>query len=462
MNIRGKWLKTSVLAVFCVLLGFGIGNRKVFAETTPLLRVNVEMKVEWDITQKDTRYEGMLNVNAYGIMERTYGKGKQREGPAADAVAMFLPQSMTMRYSYDEKEFYLGAIHPGDCKPRLRKKVMGNFSSEELKGGSLEINRMSSMTDTLVKNISPQGAEFASQMLEMYQKKPDSLTLTIKGPAEARKWKKLKGFRLKKEKKGVCKAESYEKTVPLFAIGLDLRLPVSGNVQGSYDWYTEGKGVPTYFDVSLSDIGGMMQEKPAKGGSGVNYTVSWNIGEDVTWEDPENDCEKLRSQIKWIEKVIETYEDKTLRDWARIFHGDGGINEYQKEVEREVSEAFPDEKGKPAEIHSEFQTNPNCTTNECGAGENAPVIGGIIDGESFAIMGFDSKGNLIWKDEGLINFFRGQNNAFDGIMEHEKQHVADLTSMGYPKSIDEWAEFELRGFRKELAERQRKYERDCK
>jgi hypothetical protein len=195
----------------------------------------------------------------------------------------------------------------------------------------------------------------------------------------------------------------------------------------------------------------------------VTYTVSWNIGENVKGP-VDDDCEKLRDKLRWIEKVIETYEDEALREWFRLNFGDGlkGMEEYQKQVEREVSEAFPDTKGNPAAIHSEFQTAPNCTTNECGAGENAPVIGGIIDGESFNIMAFDSEGNLVSQDEALMNYFRGKTDGFDGIMDHEKQHVADLTSMGYPKSIDEWAEFELRGFRKELAERKSKFERDCR
>ncbi|MDD3391692.1 MAG: hypothetical protein PHO98_10345 [Synergistaceae bacterium] len=466
MNIRGKWLKKSVLAALCILLGFGTGNRTVSAETTPPIGVHADMNVEWYITRKDTRYEGRLNVSAYCIMERTYGKGKQREGPAADAVAMYLPQTMCIRYTYDEKEFYIGTIHPGGCKSRLRKKVTGNFSSEEPQGGSLSINRMSSMTDALAKNISPKGKEFASQLLQMYQNTPDSLSLTIKGPAEARMSEKLEGFRLKQVKKGVCKAESYEKTVPLFAIGLHLDLPESGSVQGSHDWYTEGKSVPTYFSASFSNIGGMIKEKPATGGSGVNYTISWNIGEDVNqpWEDPDDDCEKISNKIKWVNKVLETYKDETLRDWARKFHGDGrkGMSEYQKEVEREVSEAFPDTKGNPAGIHSEFQTNPNCTTYDCGAGENAPVIGGIIDGESFPIMEFDSDGDLVSADDDLMNYFRGQNDGFDGIMDHEKQHVDDLTSMGYPKSIDEWAEFEIRGFKQELEHYKRQLmEKDC-
>jgi len=477
MNIRGKWLKKSVLAAFCILLGFGTGNRTVSAETTPPIGVHADMNVEWYITRKDTRYEGRLNVSAYGIMERTYGKGKQREGPAADAVAMYLPQTMCIRYTYDEKEFYIGTIHPGGCKSRLRKKVTGNFSSEEPQGGSLSINRMSSMTDALAKNISPKGKEFASQLLQFYQREPDSLSLSVKGPAKLRISNKLTGIRIRAGK--TCKVESYEKAVPLFAIGLHLKLPASGNVQGSHEWSTEGKGVPIYFDVSLSDAGGPMQEKPAKGGSGkvtygqsprseegaatVSYFVSWNIGENVK-KPVDDDCEKIRNQIKWLEKVIETYEDETLRDWARTFHGDGplGMKEYQKEVEREVSEAFTDTKGNPAGIHSEFQTNPNCTTDDCGAGENAPVIGGIIDGESFPIMEFDSDGDLVSADDDLMNYFRGQNDGFDGIMDHEKQHVDDLTSMGYPKSIDEWAEFEIRGFKQELEHYKRQLmEKDC-
>ncbi|WP_367340234.1 hypothetical protein [Aminivibrio sp.] len=477
MRIRGKWLKKSVLAALCVLLGLGTGNRTVSAETATPINVLVEMKVQWDITKKDMRYEGLLNVSAFGTMERTYGKGKQREGPAADAVAMFLPQSMAMRYSYVEKETYVGPLHPGRCTARLRKSVVGRFSSEETEGGSLAIHRMSSATEAIVKNISPKGKEFASQLLQFYQREPDSLSLSVKGPAKLRISNKLTGIRIRAGK--TCEVERYEKAVPLFAVGLRLTLPESGSVLGSHEWSTEGKGVPSYFDVSLSDTGGQMQEKPAAGGTGkvtfgqsprseegaatATYTVSWNIGENVKGP-VDDDCEKLRDKIRWIEKVIETYEDEALREWFRLNFGDGlkGMEEYQKQVEREVSEAFPDTKGNPAAIHSEFQTAPNCTTNECGAGENAPVIGGIIDGESFNIMAFDSEGNLVSQDEALMNYFRGKTDGFDGIMDHEKQHVADLTSMGYPKSIDEWAEFELRGFRKELAERKSKFERDCR
>lgn len=46
MRIRGKWLKKSVLAAVCVLLGFGTGNRTVSAETATPINVLVEMKVQ--------------------------------------------------------------------------------------------------------------------------------------------------------------------------------------------------------------------------------------------------------------------------------------------------------------------------------------------------------------------------------------------------------------------------------
>lgn len=169
MKISAKILKNAVLVIFCVLMSFTMLISRVSAETLTPLRVHAEMKVEWKITQKDMRYEGRLNVNAYGTMERTYEKGRTREGPAVNAVTMYLPQSMSILYSYNEKETFLGPIHPDRCKTRLRKKVFGRLSSEEPRGGTLSINRMSSVTDELVKNISPQGKEFASQLLQFYQ-----------------------------------------------------------------------------------------------------------------------------------------------------------------------------------------------------------------------------------------------------------------------------------------------------
>ena len=65
-------------------------------------------------------------------------------------------------------------------------------------------------------------------------------------------------------------------------------------------------------------------------------------------------------------------------------------------------------------------------------------------------MVFDSGGNLISQDEALMDYFRDQNDLFDGMMDHEKQHVEDITSKGYPDTIYKFADFEIRGFQKEL------------
>ena len=179
------------------------------------------------------------------------------------------------------------------------------------------------------------------------------------------------------------------------------------------------------------------------------------------WKNSDDDCEKIRNRIRWINKIIETYEDEGLRNLVKGTHGENATKEYQEQIEREVSEAFPGEDGKPAEISSDFQTDPHCK-GACGPGQNAPTIDGKIEGESFNIMVFDSGGNLIWQDEALMDYYRAQNDFFDGLMDHEKQHVEDFTSKGYPDTIDELSNFEIRGYRKELEDCKSKIvENDC-
>ncbi len=433
--------------------------------------VDAGLTVEWDITspKKDYRYEGKLIAEASGTMERTAGKGKSGRG--ADPVMMFLPGSMSIHYSYEEKEYFLGDILPGRCRERIRKSVSGRFSSEEPNGGSLAISRMSSMTDALVKDISPAGKKFAEQLLQVYAQQPDSFQLTIRGPAETRRKEKLRGLRIRGGK--TCSSEYYEKAVPLFEIGLHMKLPESGGIEGSRKWSGDGKQAPIKFFVSLSDIPGVEQVKPAEGGNGISYSVHWRIGSDVGPDIPfpaeeeqeknnKEDCEKVRKDIEWIKKVIETYEDQELRNRIKNEYGENAVKEYQAAVEKAVADHFKNpETGKPSEISSPIQTNPHCTTARCGQGENAPTIDATIHGSTITLIEYDSGGNAIKTNQGAIDFLRsgydntpGGKNKLDGILDHERQHVGDLTSTGYPQTIDEWAEFELRGFRKELAERE--------
>lgn len=92
-----------------------------------------------------------------------------------------------------------------------------------------------------------------------------------------------------------------------------------------------------------------------------------------------------------------------------------------------------------------------------------------IHGSTITLIEYDSGGNAIKTNQGAIDYSlsgyeqaSGGKNKLDGILNHEKQHVADLTNSGYPQTIDEWAEFEARGFRKELAEREQTLkELDC-
>ena len=465
--------------ILCVLLNIGAMNPPVSAEMGESVFVDAGLTVEWDITspKKDYRYEGKLIAEASGTMERTAGKGKW--GKNADPVMMFLPGSMTIHYSYEEREYFLGKIPPGGCRERIRKSVSGRFSSEEPQGGSLAISRISSMTDSLVKDISPAGKKFAEQLLQVYAQQPDSFQLTIRGPAETRQKEKLRGVRIRGGK--TCSSEYYEKAVPLFEIGLHMQLPESGGIEGRRNWSGDGKQAPIKFVVSLSDIPGAEQVKPAEGGSGISYSVHWRIGSDVgpgfpfpaeeEWEqNSEEDCEQVRNDIEWIKKVIETYEDKELRNRIKNKYGENAIEEYQKAVEKAVADHFKDpETGESPEISSPIQTNPHCTTERCGRGENAPTIDATIHGSTFTLIEYDSGGNAIKTNQGAMDYMRsvfedapGGKNKLNGILDHEKQHVADLTSKGYPQTLDEWAEFELRGFRKELAEREQTLkELDC-
>lgn len=263
------------------------------------------------------------------------------------------------------------------------------------------------------------------------------------------------------------------KRIPGVTIGLQIVLPPSGTMEGERTWSAEAKKEPPSFKMGIYDVrkaAGNKSFTPPEGGKkNVTYAVRWHIGKklvappDSSSETEDKDCEQMRNDIAWLEATVKAWEDRSLRNEIRNKYGDTAFGKYLDAIRKRVGEQFPNpDTGKPAETESLMETDPHCT-GKCRAGENAPTIDVVINDKSIHLYEYDSTGKEVAHDGAAETTVREQwqskygekvgASKFDGCLEHEKAHVDDFVNKGYPETLDEYADYELKGLRKQLEKR---------
>jgi len=456
----------------------------VFGKDT--VHVNISATVKWDTKPQGAAdvnssnlvrwSEGTLNCHITGIMVRDDSKSPvvSKKGQFFRPALRYVPQSMFVTYSYDEW------LMQNDHACPIVHEYHGRGGGDVTRDSKLSINLFSSMAERFLQNLSPAQKQLAGQMQKSMML-PDYYEFVVGGFGAKRK---LQG-KVRVPKSGErCSYRSAEKSIPGFSLGLVMKLPPSGTMEGRRTWFAEAKTEPPSFKMGVCDVGEITRSKPLTppegGKKNVTYTVRWHLGEKLTVppdvvpeiENKEKNCEEMRKKIEWIEKTIEAFEDRHLREEIRKKYGSEGmeaIKGYQEAVQKRVAEHFKDPvTGKPPETASNLETDPHCTSEKCGPGENAPTIDAVINGKSTHLIQYDKEGNfaegnypaieqVITKYENSYGKDAGR-NLFNGDLDHEKSHVSDFATKGYPQTIDEFAEYELNGLYKQLD----KWQKDLK
>lgn len=447
-NLRG----VAIALLFLVFICWMKAGPVCGADT---VHVNISARVKWNTRPPEaancarahSNYswsEGALDYYITGTMIRDDANSPtvSKKGQFFRPALRYKAQSMVTKYSYHERK--MSCANP----PIEDNRSGGGDITQSTK---LSINLLSSMAQPFLKNLTPAQKQFAAQMQQQSMTVPDYYEFAAGGP----------GMGL------------HGKRIPGVTIGLQIKLPPSGAMDGARTWSAEAKKEPPSFKMGIYDVrqasGNKSLTPPEGGKKNVTYTVRWYIGKQpvVPPNAPpkieDKDCEEMRKDITWLEATVKVWEDRALRNEIRNKYGDTAFGKYQETVEKTMGEQFPNPStGKPEETVSLMETDPHCTGN-CGPGENNPTIDVAINGQSVHLYEYDSTGKEIAHDgaaeaavrEGWQSKHGGRAGAskFDGCLEHEKAHVSDFVNKGYPETLDEFAEYELNGLRKQLEKR---------
>lgn len=438
------------------------------------VHVNISATVKWNTKPPEAEAgkrsglirwsEGTLNYSISGAMIRDDANSPvvSKKGQFFRPALRYKAQSMFANYSYDERSMSNDKYCP------LVHEYHGRGGGDITGSARLSINLLSSMTQSFLKNLSPAQKQFAAQ-IQQPMAFPDYYEFVAGGPGARGK---LQG-KVQTPKQGKrCSYRSGEKSIPGFSIGLTMKLPQSGIMEGTRTWSAEAKTEPPSFKMGIYDVGKAAGNKPLTppegGKKNVTYTVRWHIGEQLVVppdvvEDEDKECEEMRKQIDWLEATVRAWEDRSLRNEIRNKYGNTSLSKYLEAVQKRVGEQFPNQDtGEPSGTKSLMETDPHCTGN-CGPGENEPTIDVEINGQTVHLYRYDKSGSMVSHDGAAEQTVReswqaeqggevGASN-FDGCLEHEKTHVNDFVHKGYPDTLDKLAEFELNAIRNQLKKR---------
>lgn len=465
----GSLLRVLILGIMTMAL---IGIQEICpvfaANSGDLLYVSIQASVKWDeIIPEERRDTGHLNISISGTMVRNDASSPVISGngqffrPALNYTA----QSMAVTYVYSDSSISLGPLRPGECEPRVPTEYHGTVFGDAKDSAGLSINLFSSMAAPTLDNLTPDKKKF----IEQFQQSStlfDWFQFHVAGPGKGI----IPGTT--QERKPSCAIRRVEKEVCPFSIGLQMKIPSSGIMEGSRNWSadTEG-GHPPSFKISISDInmeGASKPLDPEPGGkNNVTYSVSWYLGEQKPVAEDEKkeekkDCEKLAARIEMIENILEAYGDPMLREAIKSGYGENATDEYQDAVEKRVMEQVPRPEGEPPPKAKALMWTTPFTDSPQGGNVNQVTINGKVNGTNKVLITYDGDGKEVGGDydsiEALLSSWENQYGEdagrilFNASLEHEKVHVQQYADdeRGIPETIDEHAEYEMEAFTVEM------------
>jgi len=470
-GVRTDRLSQVLIAVFLVLLILAYSPRGVIASEQPdTLYVSISGSVTWNTLSPEADHsalvrwsEGTYSFSVTGVMVRDEDATPtvSKKGQFFKPALRYAVQSMNCSYSFEERLMQ----NIEDC-PLVHEYKAGG-GGDVADSARLAINLFSSMAQPFMENLSESEKQFLAQMQQNSMAMPDYYEFAVGGPGSD---EKAQG-RVQTSKPGKkCAYRDAEKDLPGFAVGLMIKLPASGVMEGSRTWSAEARKEPPTLKMNVCELGDITGDEPLTPSGGthknVTYTLNWSLGDSPPQSpqpEEKKDCEEVRKRVRFVERVIEAYADLSLRQAvAEQCGSDEGdaLNEYQKQVEERVMDETHTGSDPPPRAKSLMWCSPWYSLPG-GEGDITKItIDASVGGENVNLIEYDADGNEVKGDYDAIEELLTQwenahgedagRNLFNAALEHEKVHVQQYAKSGYPRTIDDRAEYELEAFTREL------------
>lgn len=497
---------------FVALLGVCSLCASASAAPEKLLSVNARIIVKWNHTVEEYhKTEGSLNLQINGTMkwDAAASPPVHKSKSTFMPVLTYKPEVMSVSYNYEETRTSLRPIPKEHCQDPMVYEYNGGGVSQIFpedvprnnQPAGLKIIRFNSMASPYMKNLSPDKKKILAGMQGSMM--PDYYEFYVGGPGR----KKMIPGRKKGEGEEECVYTPTEKPLPGFQVGVQMKLPQSGDMKGSSTWSADDQGKsPPPLGIAIYDIASLTGNSPLKppegGNKNVTYTVSWNIQKaeeyipiTVSTEDEEKPCEVLENRINTIRIIRKLFQNKKLQRYCEDKFGKADYKSYNDILEKTAQYIFNQEfetyQDASAFIDDldpdQIQSIESSATGEpttymktdvvYNTSDNSVVeveLLGYLNGNSVPIMEFPDGDLGSARQTGHYDQVRNayeldyyQSGAgrsmFESQVEHEMTHVRQYLEKGYlPESIKEFSDWEQEAYKKELDKLLKDYkEADC-
>ena len=458
------------------------------------LSVSVRVVARWNVTQPEyDEYEGLITLQINGTLKSDAAGSPvvHKENQMFKPILTYKPEVMTLSYTYDERKTSLKPIPDGKCQDPLIFEFHGGGVSPIGDSAGLKIQQSAAMAAPFLKNLSADKQQFLAS-LQGSMSIPDYYEFYVGGPGLK---KRIPGRKKDSSKVG-CAYTDVEKILRGYQVGIQMKLPKSGTLQGSRTWSADDQGLcPPSLGIHVSDIAQILKKPPLKptegGNKNVTYTVSWQIRKAEEYipvtesTDKEKPCEVLEKRINTIRIIRKIFQNKKLQRYCEEKFGKQDYKAYNDILEKTAQyifnqefETYQDasdfiddldpnqiqavESGNTGEPTTYMKTNVLYDTRDNHVVE--VKLMGYLNGKPVPIMEFpngdmDSARKTGYYDQvrnayDLDYYQSGTGRSmFDSQVKHEMTHARQYLEKGYrPESIKEFSEWEQEAYKNELDE----------
>ncbi len=290
------------------------------------LSVSVRVMSRWSVTEAEYfKYVGLITLQYNGtLISSAMGSPTvSKAGLAVSPILTYTPEVMTLSYNYYELKTSLRPIPDGFCQDPLIFEFQDGGVSPIGDSAGLRIQRSSAAAAPYLQNLSADKQQFLAAM-QGSMAVPDYYEFYAGGPGRNKRI-----FGRKKTGKEECEYSDAEKPLCGCQIGIQMKLPTSGMMQGTRTWAADDQGLcPPSLGIHVSDVGKNLNKTPlrppAGGNRNVTYTVSWMIKPaqaDGTEFEPDEEkqkkrCDPLQQKILQLKVIRKLYENPNIRKYA--------------------------------------------------------------------------------------------------------------------------------------------------
>ena len=310
------------------------------------LSVDLRVVMRWKVVQREyERYEGRITLQVNGTLQMDVAGSPvvRKSDSVFRPVLNYIPQAMTVVYTYDETGTSLRPIPDGHCADPLIFAYQDSGISPVNESAGLKIQRFNAMSAPYTQTLSADKQRFMAAM-QGAMRIPDYYEFHVAGPGRK---KTIRG-RTKTPGAVDCEFDAAEKSLRGFQVGIQMEIPESGLLRGTKTWSADDRGLrPPSLGIHVSDIAQIVNAKPLKppegGNKNVIYTVTWEISPAVAGapgsETPESEqntskpCVVIQNRLKAAECIKAIYQNEKVKSYCKYKYEEPNWSAYQQTVE---------------------------------------------------------------------------------------------------------------------------------